>query len=234
MKINARDFFKAKWIYRCHRLRSKFGTTPTVEVLFQNMVQNGVQALGLSVPPLYPRGGAANYSLLYAILRIATELPIKRVLEIGAGQSTLLLNSIARARGLEIVTLETDSNWASRIQAAVDHKVHFVKREPAVVHGHSTENIVLPADVEGKFDLIIVDGPIGSRRRSRWTALSALDKLLNDDFVVVFDDAGRVGEQDTAKEFLTSRDEQLFVHFILGEKAQCLISTAKFREVAYF
>ena len=34
----------------------------------------------------YPIGGAANYSLLYLVLRAMTEFPVSSILEVGAGK----------------------------------------------------------------------------------------------------------------------------------------------------
>src|SRR3546814_16016062 len=49
------------------------------------------------------------------------------------------------------------------------------------------------------------DGPQGSARNSRWGALEILERSLADEFIVIFDDAERRGEQEPAMEFQRMR-----------------------------
>lgn len=44
--------------------------------------------------PLFPVGGAAGALLMYRVLRGLRELPVSSVLELGAGQTTLLLDLV--------------------------------------------------------------------------------------------------------------------------------------------
>jgi predicted O-methyltransferase YrrM len=202
------------------------GALDAREGLFQGMLYQAADALNIRLPPLYPVRYAANFSLLYAILRAATELNVHSILELGAGQSTLTLDAVRKARpDLRLYTMEADAEWAATISRRVAHTValHHLERrtisgvvEPGYAH--------LP---QGPFDMVIVDGPWGSRRRSRWASLAVLQQVLTDDFVVIFDDAERAGEQETIRQFLKERPSARY-SLIRGLKSQCVVYSPRF------
>jgi len=82
------------------------------------------------------------------------------------------------------------------------------------------------------FDLAVVDGPLGRRRRSRWASLDLLETALGSDFVVIFDDAERPGEQDTIKEFAKRFD--VGCHHVISSKCQLVLYTKKFDFVRFY
>jgi predicted O-methyltransferase YrrM len=236
MEVPEKHLFKARWLQKCYDIGTLIGMTPTKEIFYQNLFQNAASALGIPLPALYPYGGAANYSLLYTLMRLVTELPVKRVLEIGAGQSTLLLDAIARHTGdLAITTIENNEAWSMRVQKKVAHTILTTRLKDETIHGIPAQAFDLSPELKGSFDLILIDGPMGSKRHSRWSALPILDVFLADEFIVVFDDAGRIGEQDTIREFVRSAgNRKLLSRFVNGEKAQCLIMTEKYASAAYY
>ena len=65
-------------------------------------------------------------------------------------------------------------------------------------------------DIKNKiFDLIIIDGPLGSPRFSRAQLLNFLDYIDPNNFIILMDDYNRIGEQDTiqkCKDILDSRN----------------------------
>jgi len=175
---------------------------------------------------------AANYGLLYILFRLAEEFPGLAGLELGAGQSSLLLDALARAGRLaSITTLEHDADWAARIGGRIAHDVLVAPLQPARLHGVDTQ--VYDVALGRRFDLVVVDGPVGAPHHSRWGALAVLDRHLADEFVVVFDDAERPGERQTIERFLTLRQEtgHVFVHAM---KSQCVVFTPKYRAVASY
>jgi len=179
---------------------SPFDAEPALEVIYRDLFLRELHRLG-EEDRFFPTGGAANYSLLYVILRIAVELRPASVLDIGAGQSSLLW-AMLRRRGLvgQVLTLEGDAGWGERIAAQVDHEVLVTPLVSASVAGRSIRTYDWARVGTGRrFDVIVCDGPNGTPRHSRGGILTMLADALPDDFVLVIDDAERAGEQDTVK-----------------------------------
>jgi 16S rRNA G966 N2-methylase RsmD len=208
------------------------GTVPTSELLYLQLFDKAVERARLKLPPLFPVGSAANAGLLYALFRLAWDFPDRQWLELGAGQSTLLLDALAKGgRIAEALTLEHDAEWADRLRAQVTHTVQHAPLRQASVAGVTVPSYTVTLDQ--RFDIVVVDGPIGTPRQSRWGALELLREHLADDFVVVFDDAERPGERDTIAKFLELYPATSHV-FIHAMKSQCLVFTEKYRAVASY
>lgn len=184
---------------RLNRLAGRpgpFAPEPGLEVIYRDLFLRELARLG-EEDRFFPIGGAANYSLLYLILRIGAELRPRAVLDVGAGQSTLLWAALHR-RGLvgEVLTLENDPDWGARIGGQVTHDVMVTPLRPARIGGRSVMTYDwAAAKARHRFDVIVCDGPRGTPRHSRLGVLSMLDGLP-DDFALVLDDAERAGEQD--------------------------------------
>ena len=178
---------------------SPFAPEPALESIYRDLFLRELGRLG-EEDRFFPVGGAANYSLLYLILRIGSEFRPTCVLDIGAGQSTLLWSMLHR-HGLvgDVLTLEHDADWGARIGAQVGHRVLVTPLQQTSVAGRSTMTYDWDAAFQDRsFDVMVCDGPIGERRHSRCGILSALaEGRLRDDFALILDDADRAGEQDT-------------------------------------
>ena len=174
-----------------------FTPEPALEGIYRDLFLRELAALGEN-DRFFPTGGAANYSLLYLILRIGGEFRPASVLDVGAGQSTLLWAMLQR-RGLvgEVLTLEDNPEWGARIGAQVTHEVVVAPLRSMEVGGMSVKTYDwAAAKASRRFDVIVCDGPRGTPRHSRRGVLAMLDELP-DDFALVLDDAERDGEQDT-------------------------------------
>ena len=176
-----------------------FAVQPALEAIYRDLFLRELTRLG-EEDRFFPVGGAANYSLLYLILRIGTEFRPASVLDIGAGQSSLLW-AMLRRRGLvgDVLTLEDDADWGARIAAQVDHRVLVTPLAPRTVAGRPALTYDWDAAFgERSFDMIVCDGPRGTPRHSRSGILSLFDGgRLHADFALILDDAERAGEQDT-------------------------------------
>lgn len=211
---------------RFRHWRSKLdGSLDRREAKYATMFNEAFRSKTGNAPAFYPTAGAANYSLLYTLMRCHTELPVSRTLELGMGQSTVLLSAL----GVEAVSVDHEKPWVDRMAGQVRHACVHAPLVARNVHGH---NVHCYDFTPSKFDLVLVDGPQGTPRRSRWGALDILDNCLNDEFIVIFDDAARKGEQDTIREFLCSRDAE--IHLVQGSDAQIIAYTRKFSVVKYF
>ncbi|MEE4637423.1 MAG: hypothetical protein V2J42_01615 [Wenzhouxiangella sp.] len=207
------------------------------ELLYQNIVHRDLDRLGIDLP-LYPVRSAATYSYLYLLLRLVQETGPLRILELGAGLSTVLLERLRDPFGLSLTSLEHDEAWVARIlkqgAAGVVHSP-LVQRQ---LQGHKAQvydSSVLSAD--SRFNLLLVDGPRRSRRRSRWTALEFIEGRLEQDFAIVFDDAERPGEIDTisaALRLLDQRGVRYGAHLTRSVNSQFVIATEGFQGALYF
>lgn len=187
-----------------HRLRTiagrtdRFAAEPAMEVIYRHLFRRELATLG-EEDRFFPTGGAANYSLLYLILRVAMTLRPASVLDVGAGQSTLLWALLHR-HGLvgDVLTLEHDADWGARIAAQVPHDVLVTPLRGARIAGHDVMTYDWNAvRATRSFDAIVCDGPNGTPRRSRSGILTMLDSALPDHLLLILDDAEREGEQDT-------------------------------------
>lgn len=170
-----------------------------MEVVYRDLFVRELARLGIE-DRFFPVGSAANHSLLYLVLRCYVELPLRRILDVGAGQTSLLLHALQqKLRKAEVVTLEHDEAWAARIAAQVEHPV---LRRPLVSTrvGNRTTLMHDLAGITGPFQLIVMDAPLGVRHFSRFGLLQLMQTVMDrEHFVVILDDADRSGEWQTAQ-----------------------------------
>lgn len=219
-------------VYRRNRARWAEGELPVAELYHLELFNAAVARAGLPVPPLFPVASAANASLLYVLFRLAWEFSGLSVLEFGAGQSSLLLDALRRAGRLSaVLTLEHDAAWAARIGGQVGHEVRRAPLKSLSVGGIAAE--VYGTTLAGKFDCVLVDGPVGAPTHSRLGALTLIEDHLADEFVIVFDDAERPGERQTIEHCLAlyPQANHVCVHAM---KSQCLVFTEKYAGLASY
>lgn len=153
--------------------------------------------------PLYPVGGAAGPLLLYVLIRALEELPIQRVLELGAGQSTQLLDAWSKAKKGRSVTFEHDADWAARVAGRCGSGCTSVLHLPLVPistpagpdHWYAPPpSGALP---EEGFDLLLVDGPVGTPRFSRYGIVERIPEWLGSEWGIIWDDLDRVGDLES-------------------------------------
>ncbi|SRR6056297_364581 len=207
------------------------------ELVYQNIVHRDLDRLGIS-KPFYPLRSAASYSYLYLLLRLVQDHRSLRILELGAGQSTRLLNEFIGQQVEGVTTLEHDADWAARIGDEVRTAIHHAPLDKRRFAGHAFAGYDPSILGEKKtFNVLLVDGPRGSRRRSRWTALEFLDQCLDEEFVVIFDDAERRGEIQTiarALQMLDARGVRYGVQLTRSVNSQFLIATPGFAAALYY
>ena len=84
-----------------------------------------------------------------------------------------------------------------------------------------------------KFDLILIDGPFGyDRTYPRTNILDLIPNNLANDFVIILDDAERIGEQNTAKlifEKLKENNIEYLKSYKWGLNKQLLITSTDCR-----
>jgi hypothetical protein len=179
--------------------RHRLCVAPEQEIVYRGILLRLLAGHGLK-DEYTPVKNAANHSLLYLIARIVTELKVDRVLELGAGETTVLLDRLKAACGhpQTVVTVEHDETWVGIVQQRVAHKLLLAPLRSRAIGGREAAaydfNVVAAA---GQFDLLVVDGPRADDRRGRYNRLGALDlidMLPPDGAAIVIDDAERPGE----------------------------------------
>jgi hypothetical protein len=211
--------------------QSAFAPEPGLEVIYRDLFLRELGLLG-ETDRFFPTGGAANYSLLYLILRLGTEFRPTSVLDIGAGQSTLLWAMLQR-RGFvgDVLTLENDADWGARIGAQVTHEVMVSPLRPTLVGRRTVMTYDWAAAKAGRrFDVIVCDGPRGTPRHSRSGVLTMLDDLPQD-FALVLDDTEREGEQDTVAlihDRLQANKVDYAVGVLRAAKTQAVFAAGRF------
>ena len=184
----------------------------------------------------FPDGFAANASLLYLLFKILQKIKPSGILELGSGQSTKFTTRYVQENDRsEITILEDSEEWyektkpdiftskRSRYICSPLDQTKFGKR---TCIWYSTKILV---EEDKTYDLILVDGPHGTRRNSRIGIANFIPKIIDEkNFIIVFDDAARIGEQDTIKALkkIFRKNSISFVEFhVYGSKKQtCLIS----------
>jgi hypothetical protein len=213
----------------------QFPLIPSMEAVYQRLVQRDLRNLGME-DKFYPVGGAANYALLYLLIRAARELPIKSVLELGAGESSKLLDSLASQGSLAatITTLEHDRTWAEQMSSVVNHPVILTSLTPLCCYDFS------PVKHLRSVNLLLIDGPPASNEKTVYARLGAvelIDTLDPVDFLIIVDDTHRVGEMllvEKIERALGQRKMDFHKGQIITSKRQTTISGGMFVRASYY
>ncbi len=172
------------------------------EPIYFQLFQDALRRLDL--PLIYrPFGAAANASMLFVTLRCVELGRPARVLDIGAGQSSLLLDALSDRLPMEIHSLEPEAAWRDAVARRVRHPVHHCPLEMRRHQGHAFGALPLPAVLRGlRFDLVLVDGPAGAPRFARYGVADLIPDNLGDQAAILFDDAERRGTAETVRAVL--------------------------------
>ena len=181
---------------------------------------------------------AANYSFIYLLFRILDKISPQNILEMGLGQTTKVTSQyIAYKNPLaSLIVCEHNQVWITHYRSELPQsdriKIQALGLECFEYEGQQTDKY---KDLESlaqnqKFDLIIIDGPTGGGKNFPRSNIIDLvkEKHLSDDFIIIFDDAERSGEQLTiskTKEVLKERNIEFIEFERKGLKAQRVITS---------
>ncbi|MDC0570152.1 hypothetical protein OAO60_00865 [bacterium] len=197
---------------------------------------------------LHPFGGSANSSLLYFLGRFCKEHTDLSILELGMGQTTLLLNSFSLNQKNHIA-YDDNEFWVQNIKSKLMYSqtsvLNFKDLERVVINKH---NIKYYQDLNDEMkdqhlDLVIVDGPKGSKKLSRSGIIPLLiEKFTSqDNLVVIFDDTHRKPEFESFElliKMLKQKkqwDSNYKIKFINASKSQaCIIKGKKYLSSYYY
>lgn len=198
------------------------------EPIYQNLFAKQLRNCNIE-DSFNPIGGAASYSLLYHVVLSLAYFKTAEVLELGAGQSTLLISACkGKIFDGPILTIEQDKNWAEIVSRRVQHPVKHI---PIVSAKVGLANTIVYDELKlhlgrRKFNIIIVDGPTGSRKFSRYSILDCIENLSDDRFIILFDDTHRAGEKQTLRlllAILKKRLGNIAIYTVRSSKHQTII-----------
>ncbi len=152
---------------------------------------------------------AANYSFIYLLFRILDKIEPQNILEFGLGQTTKLTTQYIAYKNPEayLNVCEHSRDWIKIYQQELpEHEhIHINHLDLEYFEYRCKRNDkyagLLELVEDQKFDLIIVDGPVGGGKNlPRSNVVDLIDNgNLAEDFVIIFDDAERVGEKNTIR-----------------------------------
>jgi predicted O-methyltransferase YrrM len=201
----------------------------SLECVYSRLFERELADLGIQ-EDFRPVKAAANYSLLYLLASLIRETRPKRILELGCGQSTILISRLCDKFEIEtFVSVDADPDWASRIaMLAPNADIRALPLTQRRFLGRSFMGFD-PTPLKGsKFDFMLVDGPVGQRALSRFTAVEIAAAHLDEEFIVVFDDAERFGERRTIRKFeamLRARDRKVWRGTTRAHKWQVVLAS---------
>lgn len=187
---------------------------------------------------LNPGRWAMGFPALYLLYRVLSETRPKSILEFGLGESTKLTSQYCRHFSDACITvIEQNEQWKNIFCASHNEVKEFMNILPLSIirrsgHRHYSYSGLLPCIAGKKYDLIMIDGPWGSRHNSRDQILEIVEEgLLADDFIIIMDDSERPGEKETLKKLralLKSKNIVFSTKRYSGEKDTTVICSAKF------
>jgi len=214
----------------------------------ENMYFNTLAKILPEDSTFYPFGGGANSSLLYFISRFSKEFSGVRILELGMGQTTQILNLFADSQELHIA-YDDNKYWVEEVRKKLEHPekvdLRYAQLE-LIEYEELTANIYSNLDTDMAnidFDIIIVDGPKGTKKNSRAGVLPTLiDKCIKqENIVIIFDDTHRNPELTTFYKLINKLkskqvwSDQFRIKFLHASKSQaCLIKGNKYINSYYY
>ena len=153
------------------------------------------------IPPT--RSWAASPDLLLTITEIVRKYRPGLVVELGSGVSTLVTS---KAGARKIVSIDNSEEFGGKtVSLLKEHKVRGVEVRIAPLqpyaNGSTWYDTSKIKDLK-KIDLLIIDGPPGSKNPdARYPALAEFKDKLSTSAVIVIDDVHREGERKLAEDF---------------------------------
>lgn len=160
--------------------------------------------------PLSPGRAGVGYPFLYAMFHAISQIKPKSILELGLGQSTVMLSRYASSHpGTMHFVVEPDYDWINFFQNeyALSYPTRILQMPTELVSYKESDGIKAFKNFSGgfagqRFDFIVIDSPSDDKnaRFARIDVLRLMPDCLNEDFVIIIDDAEREGEKNTVAE----------------------------------
>ena len=188
---------------------------------------------------------AGGYAFFYILNRILNDYQPKNILEFGLGESSKLIskyiefNLISTKHTILEQSIDWKNSFCSRFVLSKSSQVEICEQISKKVKGFEVNSYSnLGSFVNIKYDLYIVDGPIGSPNYSRYDIIELVQNLgSEDEFIIIMDDYDRKGEKETTNELLTLFKEKnltIFHKIYVGKKSIAVLATKKYKYATSF
>lgn len=160
-----------------------------------------------------PGRWAVSYIVLYVLYRILDEIKPQSILECGLGQSSKLTIQYTESHNADLTICENNPEWLSFFMRQFSTADKYTKiLDTEMVHivpeyESRTYKDFKSAIQNKKFNLVLIDGPLGSAHYSRPEILETINNL-DKSFVILMDDMNRIGEQETFELLKTKLHEK--------------------------
>ena len=157
-----------------------------------------------AIPPT--RSWAASPDLLLFISETVKKNRPSLVVELGSGVSTLVT---AKSGARKVISIDNSEEFGSKTRELLkEHKIRGaeIRIAPLRPYANGSEwyDVSMIKDLK-KIDLLIVDGPPGSKNpEARYPALKEFKDKLSAKAVIIIDDVKRDGERKLAEDFAKS------------------------------
>ena len=211
--------------------------------IFNNLILNSNWVLKKDFIPIE---GAANYSFLFLLYAVLEYFCPDKILEFGLGQTSKLTTQYIVNKKPEafLNIIEHDTEWYNYFSSQIcSHKNIKINLLPLVKFEQegsindkygNLEKIV----EKTKYNLFIIDGPIGSKKKyPRTNILDLIPTNLADDFIIIFDDVNREGEMNTVTSLLEKLDKNKLKYsykFKKSTKHQLVIASEAYRFATFY
>jgi len=184
-----------------------------------------------------PGGVAANYSFLYALVRILRDARPDSLLEFGLGQSSLIAAKMMKGQAYPSTHCIVEDNpaWTDEFRRlySIDAEIITPASTFCNVGRHRIEVFELPSPVSDKnFDFYMIDGPRATNRFSRYTICTLAQNWEPEkECIILLDDYDRWGERETGQALIQickKRGMKLTHRVMNGLKDQLLLFTPRF------
>lgn len=210
------------------------------QIAFASLYQQQQQTFSWIPKPHYFIGGSADPAFLSILIRVLTENEIHSVIEFGAGQTTRALSSWSDEMSAEVFTIDHDQEWVERLRSSITSSKHHVIHAPL-----RTGPLGLWYDLAAfkerfpdvRADLIIVDGPLGTRRNSRAGIVHEFANLSRSECVVLWDDLNRLGDLESFSllvDRLRARDTTFDLRFCQAFRTLGILFTPQYADLHYY
>ena len=182
---------------------------------------------------------AIGYNYAYVMCRVLKDFKPKKILELGMGQSSKILNSYTmyhQCVSYDIV--EHDSDWVDFFSLENEVSSMNIHIQPLITNSLSDVNFsyqgIDNVVCNKKFDFISIDGPFryGQSKYSRTDLVPYISDILSDDFVIMIDDYNRIGEKNMVKQLeiqLQNANIKYYKGMYIGAKDIFVIVSEKWR-----
>lgn len=234
----------------------KSGRDLLEEIIWSNIWHDAIEGVEWlhDIKGIVPGKMAVGYNYIYIMTRILDEVYPEKVLDLGLGVSSTLISKYfsymqnKKEFDLEHLVIEHDKSWINFYTNK--HELSgssYISQHDLVLKEYQGDNYYAYDDslkelLSGrKFSVISVDGPFGYLMKNnvayqpkyvRHDIVDYLPELLEDDFVIVYDDYDTIGVKNTVSEIrdiLNGANISYNMGLYYGHTHCCVIASEKYR-----